>query len=165
MVLALSNSLTNWGRSPVFASRAVAAGADAVSTAVADAACQSSLVAGISPRLRPSARREASPNPRFAHAAVRLGRRDVLWITWIVTPRDGATEVDLIAQLESRSALARIAMLLGGRRWLAGRLERTLDVLAALARRAADDLGDVERDAAVARIANAGVALKRPRAA
>lgn len=153
MVLALSNSLTNWGLSPVIATRTVAADADDLSAAVGDPASQWRLVAGISPVLRPSAHVEASPNPRFVHATVRLGHRDALWITWILTPKHGTTEVDLIGQLESRCVLARVGMLLGGRRWLTNHLDKTLGVLSTLAHRAAEDLDDVERRAAIAAIA------------
>ena len=144
--------MANWGRSPVFANRTVAADADDLAAAVADPASQWRLVTGISPLLRPSAQVRASPNPRFVHASIRCGRRDVLWITWILTAGHGTTDVDLIAQIESRSLLARVAMLLGGRRWLAKQLERTLAVLSALAHRAAEDLDDVERHAAITAI-------------
>ena len=71
----------------------------------------------------------------------------MLWLTWILTPRQGTTEVDLIAQLESRSLLARFAMLLGGRRWLRTRLGRAVNVLGTLAHRAAEDLDDNQRHA------------------
>jgi hypothetical protein len=149
MVLALSNSLMNWGRSPVIATRTVPADADVLGTLVADPCSQWRLIAGISPVLRPSACVQASPNPRFVHATVRLDHRDVLWITWILTPGQGTTEVDLIAQLESHGFCARAAMLLGGRRWLHAHLDRTLGVLSMLAHRAAENLDDVERHTAV----------------
>ena len=138
--LALCNSVINWGLSPVNATRTVAADAATLKAVVADQDTQGRLVDGISPLLRPSARLEPSRHPRFVHAMVRMRGRDVLWITWILTPGQGTTEVDLIAQLESRSALARLAMLLGGRRWLRTRLHRTVDVLATHAHRAAEDL-------------------------
>ena len=140
MGLALYNSVNNWGLSPVSATRTVAADPATLKGVVADQRTQERLVDGISPLLGPSARTVASRHARFAHAMLRLGGRDVLWITWILTPRQGTTEVDLIAQLESRSVLARVAMLLGGRRWLRARLGDTLDGVATLAHRAAEDL-------------------------
>jgi hypothetical protein len=145
MCLALWNSLIGWGRSPVSATRTVAADAATLKAVVSDPASQWRLVDGISPLLRPRAHVTPGHHPRFVHACVRSGRREVLWITWILTPGEGTTEVDLIAQLESRSVLARMAMVLGGRRWLRTRLTRTLGVLGTLAHRVAEDLDDVER--------------------
>ena len=150
MGLALYNSLINWGLSPVSATRTVAADAATLRSVVGDPVTQGHLVDGISPLLRPNARAEASRHPRFAHAMVRLGGREALWVTWILTPGQGTTEVDLIAQLETRSVLARLAMLLGGRRWVRARLERTLNVLGTLAHRAAEDLDDSRRHPAKA---------------
>jgi hypothetical protein len=147
MGLALCNSVINWGLSPVSATRTVAADAATLKSVVADSVTQGRLVDGISPLVRPSARVEASRHPRFLHAMVRMGGRDVLWLTWILTPRQGTTEVDLIAQLESRSVLARFAMLLGGRRRLRTRLDRSLNALGTLAHRAAEDLDDNQRHA------------------
>ena len=146
MGLALFNSVINWGLSPVGATRTVAADAAALKTVVADQINRGRLVDGISPLLGPNARVEPSRHPRFVHAMVRMGGRDVLWMTWILTPGQGTTEVDLIAQPEARSAFARLTMLLGGRRWLRKRLDRTLNGLATLAHRAAEDLdGSVDR--------------------
>ena len=145
MGLALCNSVINWGLSPLSATRIVAADAATLKTVVADQSTRGLLVDAISPLLRPNARVEASRHPRFVHAMVRLGGRDALWMTWIFTPGRGTTEVQLIAQLESRSVLVRCAMLLGGQRWLRTRLERTLTVLATLAHRAVEDLVDDSR--------------------
>ena len=142
MGLALYNSVVNWGLSPVTATRTVAADAGTLKTVVADPAAQARLLDDIGPLLRQSVRVEASRHPRFVHAMVRAGGRDVLWITWILTAGQGTTEVDLIAQLESRSVLARVAMLLGGRRWLHTRLSRILNALAVAAHRAAEDFDD-----------------------
>ena len=151
MGLALYNSVTNWGLSPVSATRTVAADAPTLKVVVADQINQGRLVDGMRPLLRANARVEASRNPRFLHAMVRMGGRDVLWLTWILTPGQGTTEVDLIAQLESRSVLARLTMLLGGRRRLRKRLDQTLNVLGTLAHRAAEDLDGSRRHAARAR--------------
>jgi hypothetical protein len=65
----------------------------------------------------------------------------------ILTPRPGTTEVDLAAQLQTRSILARLILVLGGRRWLRRYLDAVLNTLATLALRAAEDLDDIERDA------------------
>lgn len=144
--LALLNILHEWGRAPVIASRVVAADAETLHRLVSDPASQWRLVAGVSPLLAPRARLARSCHPRFVHASVSIGRRDALWITWILTPRRGTTEVDLAAQIDSDALLARLVAALGGRRLLRHHLDATLDTLAALALRAAEDLDDVERD-------------------
>jgi hypothetical protein len=146
-ILALLNRLMNWGFAPVIATRVIAADAAALRALISDPNGQWRLVAGVSPRLRPRASAGTSASSRLVPVRVQLGGRDVLWITWILTPRRGTTEVDLAAQLESRGLLARLALVLGGRRWLRRRLDATLNTLAALAHGAAEDLGDVERDA------------------
>ena len=164
MGLALYNSVINWGLSPVSATRTVAADAATLKTVVADQINQGRLVDGISPLLRPDARVEPSRHPRFVHAMVRMGGRDVLWTTWILTPGQGTTEVDLIAQLEWRSALGRLTMLLGGRRRLRKRLDRTLNGLTTLAHRAAEDLdGGLERstDATASMASRVGATRRR----
>jgi hypothetical protein len=84
---------------------------------------------------------------------IRLRGRDALWITWMLTPRRGTTEVDLAAQVQSRGVLVRLVLALGGRRLLARRLHATLQTLAGLAHRAAEDLDDVERGADLATVA------------
>jgi hypothetical protein len=81
---------------------------------------------------------------------VQLRGRAALRVTWILTPRRGTTEVDLAAQLQSGFVLARLVLLFGGRRWLRRQLQRTLGALAALAHDAAEDIHDLERDAAIA---------------
>jgi hypothetical protein len=145
--LALMNRLMNWGLAPVFATRVIAADAATLLALVADPAGQGRLLEGVSPRLRPRADVQPSRSPRLVSVRVQLRRRDALWVTWILTPRRGTTEVDLAAQPESRSVPARLALLLGGRRWLRRRLERALGTLAELAHSAAEDLGAVERSA------------------
>lgn len=145
--LALLGSLHEWGREPVIATRTIAADAATLHRLVSDAASQWRLVAGVPRRLRPAAQVAPSCHPRFVHARVTLGGRDALWITWILTPRRGTTEVDLVAQLESRSLLLRAVAVLGGRRRLRRHLEATLGTLATLALRAAEDLDDVAREA------------------
>jgi len=149
-LLTLLHRLMNWGRAPVIATRAIAADAATLLALVSDPACQWRIVEGVSPLLKPHAHVEPSHSTRLVSVRLQLGRRDVLWVTWILTPRRGTTEVDLAAQLHSRSLAARLVLLFGGRRWLRHRLEHTLGTLAALAHCAAEDLDDVERDAAMA---------------
>jgi hypothetical protein len=143
-VLALFNQLLNWGCAPVIATRVVAADACTLRALVSDPASQWRLVAGFSPRLRPRAQVGPNSSTRLVPVRVQLGRRDVLWITWILSPTRGTTEVDLAAQVESRGIFARLALLLGGRRWLRHQLETTLSTLADLAICAAEDLNDTQ---------------------
>jgi hypothetical protein len=148
--LTLLNHLVNWGRAPVIATRAIVADAATLLALISDPAGQWRIVEGVSPLLRPHAHVEQSRSTRLVPVRVQLGRRDVLWVTWILTPRRGTTEVDLAAQLQSRSLVARLMLQLGGRRWLRHRLEHTLGTLAALAHCAAEDVDDIERDAETA---------------
>jgi hypothetical protein len=148
-LLALMNRLMNWGRAPVIATRAIAADAATLLSLISDPASQRRIVDGVSPLLRPRAHVQPSRSKRLVSVRVQFGRRDGLWVTWMLTPRRATTEVNLAAQLESRSVLARLVLLLGGRLWLRHRLEHTLSTLATLAHRAAEDLDDVERDAEI----------------
>jgi hypothetical protein len=145
--LALLHRLMNWGRDPVIATRVIAADTPTLHALVSDPGAQSRLLDGISPLLRPRATIEPSPSARLVSVALTLCGRDALWITWILTARRGTTEVDLAAQLETHSILARLTLVLGGRRWLRRHLEQTLGTVAAIAHRAAEDLADVEREA------------------
>lgn len=146
--LALLNRLRNWGREPVIASRVIAADTSKLYAVVSDPAAQWRLVHGISRLLRPRAQVERSHSKRLVSVGVTLCGRDALWITWILTPRRGTTEVDLAAQLETGSLVARLALVLGGRRWLRRHLEQTLGTLSVLAHRVAEDVDGVQRDAA-----------------
>jgi hypothetical protein len=148
-LLTLLNRLMSWGRAPVIATRAIVADAATLLALVTDPAGQWRIVDGVSPRLRPHAHVEPSHSARLVKVRVQCGHRDVLWVTWMLTPRRGTTEVDLAAQLESRSVLARLVLLAGGRRWLRHRVEQTLSCLAALAHGAAEDIADIERDAEI----------------
>jgi hypothetical protein len=148
--LALMNRLMNWGRAPVIATRCIVADAGTLLALVSDPANQWRLVDGVNPRLRPRADVQPSRSKRLVCVRVQFGRRDVLWVTWILTPRRGTTEIDLAAQLQSRSVLARLVLLFGARRWLQHRLEHALTTLGALAHCAAEDTDDSERDAEIA---------------
>ncbi|MGH2942199.1 MAG: hypothetical protein ACRDLN_05435, partial [Solirubrobacteraceae bacterium] len=112
--LALMNRLMSWGRAPAIATRAIAADAATLRALVSDPAGQWRILDGVSPRLRTRAHVQPRRSTRLVSVRVQLWRRDALWLTWILTPRRGTTEVDLAAQLESRSVLARLALLLGG---------------------------------------------------
>ncbi len=109
-LLALINRLTNWGLAPVIVSRTVAA----------DAA----TLRGVLP--------DAGGEQRLA------GQR--VWVTWLLTPGRGTTEVDLAVQFESRGLATRLLLALGGRRWIAARLNVALAALATTCARAAEDL-------------------------
>lgn len=145
--LALLHRLVNWGLAPEIASRVVAADARALHGLVSGPAGESLLVAGVHPLPGASASVRRS-SPRVVSASLRLGRHEVLWITWILSQRHGTTEVDLAAQIEARGILVRLVLLLGGRRWLRRRLEDTLGALAALAHSATEGFDDVRPDGA-----------------
>jgi hypothetical protein len=113
--LALLWKITSIGYEPIISSRAVCADVDALHDFLADPANYRGTVT-----VRPPTRREVVV--AFAQA----GRGRVVRYTWILTPGRGTTEVDLIAQLESRGPALRTLMLLGGRRALSRRVEKML---------------------------------------
>ena len=156
----LLNRLVNWGLEPIIATRTIAADADALHELLADPANQWRLatafadIAALPPagkhcearlRLPFGVRRPASMHVkpsrkhRLLTTEVRLGHRTVAWVTWILTPDPGTTEADVAVQLESRSLITRLVLLLGGRRWIARRLDTTLATLATTAARVAED--------------------------
>jgi hypothetical protein len=143
--LALLNSLMNWGTAPVFATRAVAADAPTVHVLLSDPAHERALAAGIPATLRPRVRMSPKAGPRFRHASVQLAGRDTLWLTWLVVPGRGSTEVELAAQLESDGILARL-VLRASRRRLRRHLELALGALAEAARRTAEDCDAAAED-------------------
>ena len=123
--LSLLLRIANVGYEPVFATRVVCAGLDALHAFLTDP--RNYRCGNV--RVRPSS------SPEVAVVLVSCGRRKVMRYTWILTPGRGTTEVDLAVQLETRGPLTRLALLLGGR----GRLRRQLDaMLASLARSSAD---------------------------
>lgn len=144
--LILLNRLYNWGRTPVIASRVIPADSATLHALVADLASQWRMVDDLHRLLRAHAQVGPSIAMGLVPVRVQLGGRDVLWLTWMLSPSRGTTEVDLSAQIESRGLLARLLLVFGGRRWLRHRLEDTLDTLAVLAHRAAEDLDDTERE-------------------
>ena len=138
-LLALMNTMANWGTAPVIATRAVPADAPALHALLDDAGFQRRLVAGVGPWLHPQVQLAPRSGERYLHATVRLLGHDVLWITWLLTPGRGTTELDLAAQLQPDGIGARL-VLLAGRRRLRRHLAAILDEVAAIARRAAEDL-------------------------
>lgn len=145
--LILLNRLYNWGRTPVTATRVIPADSATLHTLVADPASQWRMVDDLHRLLRAHAQIGPTVTKGLVPVRVQLGGRDVLWLTWMLSPSRGTTEVDLSAQIESRGILARLLLVFGGRRWLRHRLEDTLDSLAVLTHRAAENLDDTEREA------------------
>jgi hypothetical protein len=139
--------LCNWGCGPVIASRVVAMDDATLRAAVAAPAAQWRLVGAVSPRLRPRAHVIPTRSERVVPVRISLGRHEVLRVTWVLAPARGTTEVDLVAQPQSRAILVRLALVCGVRRWLRHRLEAALETVAALALSVAEDLHDVARDA------------------
>jgi hypothetical protein len=117
--LALLLRLMNLGREPVIASRVVAADHLTLRRFVSDPANYDGEAS-----VRPSS------SARVVAVRVRLGRRRIVRYTWILSPDRGTTEVDLAAQVESCGIAVRLALLLGGRRWLRRRLDGILATLA-----------------------------------
>lgn len=159
--LALLNRLTSWGRVPVMATRVLAADAAELLALVSDPAAQRRII-DIGLPLRLHAHVEPSRSKRLVSVRVTLGRRDLLWITWILVPSRGTTEVDVSAQVQSRALPVRLVMVLGGSRWLRDRLEETLTTLAVLAHCVAEDLDDIERNPHIAPRRRARVAPTAP---
>lgn len=150
----------NWGLGPIIVTRTVAADGGALHRFLSGAANQWRLVGGFADvvalqrasgrcdarlRLPLRVRRHASVHVkpsrtrRLMTAELRLGRRTVAWVTWILTPSRGTTEVDVAVQPECRGLVTRLVLLLGGRRWIARRPVMALATLATTSARAAED--------------------------
>ncbi|MEA2195247.1 MAG: hypothetical protein QOG42_1681 [Solirubrobacteraceae bacterium] len=137
-LLALLHRLMSWGLAPLIATRTVAADAAALHRFLSDPANQLRLAARAprhaAVRVRPSA------SGRVLSVEILRGARTVLWATWILTAGRGSTEVDVAVQFETRGPATRLALALGGRRWLARRLDDALARLAQICARAAEDV-------------------------
>lgn len=142
--LILVKRITNLGRAPVIASRGIAADVSTLFRLASDPASQWLIIDGISRLLRPHAVVQPSHSKRLVFVRVYFGRRDMLSITWMLSPRGGTTDARLSAELRSRSLLARLALLLGGRRWLQRHLDHILVAVANGSHAAAEDLHDAE---------------------
>ena len=140
--LAIINRVANAGLAPVIVTAIVAADTSTVRTLVAGRGRP--VVAQL-----PLARVQMVPSAstRIVRARVLLIGRDVLSLTWILAPRRGTTEVDLAAQFESRGLAVRLALLLGGRRWLARRLDAMLRQVATRVLRTAEGFDDTTSSA------------------
>ncbi len=143
LALALINRLADAGLAPITVSRVVAADASSVHALVSDPAGQRRIEAQIPARVRPRAHAIPGASSRVVGVRVHVAGHDVLRLTWILGVGRGTTEVDLAAQIESRSIAARLMLLLGGRSWLRRRLEAVLADVAAHALRVAEGLDGV----------------------
>jgi hypothetical protein len=160
-LLAFVNRLLNWGLAPIIITRTIAADAQTLHRVLCDPLNQWHLAAafsdvvGLQPagdrydgqlrlplgtHLRASVQVKPSRKARLLTTQVRLGPRTVAWVTWILTPSRGTTDVDVAVQPESRSLLTRLVLLLGTRRWITRRLEIALATLAKTSAHAAEDL-------------------------
>lgn len=136
--LALLNRLMNWELTPLFATRTVAADAGTLHHFLSRPANQLRLLRkvprGLDVHVQPRAK------GRVVSVEIVRGRRTVLWATWILSAGRGTTEVDLAVQFEPRGLAARLALVLGGRRWLARRVDDALARLGQVCARAAEDI-------------------------
>jgi hypothetical protein len=157
----LLNRLVSWGLGPIIATRTIAADRGALHALLCDPAnqwrlassfarvvtlqpagdpCEARLRLPFGLRLLASMHVKPSRRGRLVTCEIRVGRRTVAWATWILSPDRGTTEVDLAIQLESRSLVTRLVLLLGGRRWIARRLDTALATLALTSVRVAEDV-------------------------
>jgi hypothetical protein len=127
----------SWGVSPLIATRTVAADAATLHRFLRDPANQLCL-AGEAHDV--SAHVESRAAGRVVSVELLRGPRTVLWLTWILSAGRGTTEVDLAVQFETRGPATRLALVLGGRRWLTHRAEAALERLALVCARAAEDV-------------------------
>lgn len=146
-VLALINQIANVGFGPLVATRVLAANPSSVRALVTDTATADRVVARVPALARPGVQLLPMRSLRLVHVDVRIRGRDAVRLTWTLTPRSGTTEVDLAAQAHSRGLAVRVALLLGGRRLIARRLDSVLSDVAARALHAAEDLHDTTANA------------------
>ncbi len=158
--LTMWNRLINWGLAPIIATRTVAADGDTLRTFLSIATNQWRLASSSDAVARHPAREgcdgqlrlplggrvpvgmhvRASRTGRVLTTELQLWRRTVACATWLLSPDRGTTEVDLALQLNSRNLATRLVMVLGGRRWIARRLDAALATLATTSARVAEDV-------------------------
>jgi hypothetical protein len=149
--------LVSWGLGPIVATRTIAADGGALRALLRDPAnqwrlarvlnltsagdrCDARLRLPFGLRIPASMQVKPSRRGRLVTCEIRVGRRTVAWATWILSPDRGTTEVDVVVQPESRSLVTRLVLLLGGRRWIARRLDSMLATLAMMSVRVAEDV-------------------------
>jgi len=136
--LAMLSRLMNWGLTPLIATRTVAADAGTLHHFLSEPANQLRLLRrvprGLEVHVRPWAK------GRVVAVEILRRRRTVLWATWILSAGRGTTEVDLAVQFETRGLATRLALVLGGRRWLTRRVDDALARLGQICARAAEDI-------------------------
>jgi len=136
--IALLNRLTNWGLAPLIATRTVAADAGTLHRFLAEPANQLRLLRKAPRDLEVHVKPRASG--RVLSVDVLRRGRGALSATWILSAGRGTTEVDLAVQLESRGLATRLALMLGGRRWLTRRVDEALARLGRVCARAAEEV-------------------------
>ena len=136
--LALLNRLMNWGLTPLIATRTVAADAGALHHFLSDPDNQLRLLRRVPRDLDVHVKPRAKG--KVVSVEILRGRRTALWATWMLSAGRGTTEVDLAVQFESRGLGTRLALVLGGRRWLARRVDDALARLGQACARAAEDI-------------------------
>ena len=136
--LALLNRLMNWGVTPLIATRTVAADAGTLHHFLSEPADQLRLLRRVPRDLEVHVQPRAKG--RVVSVEILRRRRTVLWATWILSAGRGTTEVDLVVQFETRGLVTRLALVLGGRRWLARQVDDALARLGRVCARAAEDI-------------------------
>ena len=136
--LALLNRLMNWGLTPLIATRTVTADAGTLHHFLSEPANQLRLLRRVPGDLEVHVQPRAKG--RVVFVEILRGRRTALWATWILSAGRGTTEVDLAVQFETRGLATRLALVLGGRRWLARRVDDALARLGQACARAAEDI-------------------------
>lgn len=145
--LTLLNRLMNWGLAPLIATRTVAADAGTLHHFLSEPGNQLRLLR----RAPRDLELHVQPRAKGRVVSVEMlrGRRTALWATWILSAGRGTTEVDLVVQFETRGLATRLALVLGGRRWLARRVDDALARLGQICARAAEDVAPAPASAAV----------------
>lgn len=131
VLLAVMNRLASWGLAPIIVTRTVPADAAVLRELLSDPTNQRRLLPAACVRAELCIK--LSPAGRLITTEIRIGRRTVAWLTWILGSAGGTTEIDLAFQPEQRGLRTRLALVFGGRRWLARRLEAALATLATTA--------------------------------